>query len=35
VGDGDILLETREDEWNEELLEGRMGGGEQLNCKKD
>jgi hypothetical protein len=25
-GWGDILLEMREEEWDEELLEGRLGG---------
>ena len=27
VGCGDILLETKEEEWDEELWEGRTGGG--------
>ena len=27
VGGGDILLETGEEEWDEELLEGGLGGG--------
>jgi hypothetical protein len=26
-GGGDILLETREEEWDVELWEGRLGGG--------
>ena len=27
VGVGDILLENREEEWDEELWEGGLGGG--------
>jgi len=30
---GDILLEKEEEKWNEELREGRPGGGQQLDCK--
>jgi len=33
VESGDILLETREEEWNEEESEGGPGGGWWLECK--
>ena len=29
-----ILLETGEEEWDEELWDGRLGGGQRLECKK-
>jgi hypothetical protein len=34
VRGGHILLEMGEEEWDEELSEGRTGGRKQLHCKK-
>ena len=31
---GDIFLETGEEVWDEEQLEGGLGRGLRLNCKK-
>ena len=34
VGVGGILLEMEEEEWNEELLEGGLGGNNDWTVKK-